>query len=144
MDISTYQLIHKSDFRKLWADMNKKLNQRDINNVRQQIDTLQTKGKTESAIINNLQKRPKLKDRYEAERAYETEKKRLETLRTKELGEKRGLNKFYIILEPNACSLCKKMTENGRRFFTAKQIGDGNKTVVPFHPNCHCHLIPVI
>ena len=138
--MSNYYLVHKNDFKEFW----KKLNQRDINNVRQQINILQTKGDKESTIINNLRKRPKLKDRYEAERVLATESKRLETIRTKELGTKRGLNKFYIILEPSACALCKKMTENGRRFFTTKQIGSGNKTLVPFHPNCSCHLVPVL
>lgn len=137
---STYKLAHKNDFKDFW----KKLSNRDINNVRQQIDTLQAKGDKESTIINNLRKRPKLKDKYEAERAFTTESKRLETLRTKELGIERGLNKFYIILEPGACKKCREITKDGRRFFTAKQIGDGNKTLVPIHPGCHCHLVPVI
>jgi hypothetical protein len=139
MDITTYWLIHKNDFREFF----KRLNQRDIHNVRQQVDVLQARGKKDSSIINSLQRRPKLKEKWEAERAFRTESKRLESIDAKNEAEDRGMDKFYIVLNKDACPACKKLTRNGKRIFTRKEIGKGDTILIPHHPNCKCTLSPV-
>jgi SPP1 gp7 family putative phage head morphogenesis protein len=128
-----------SEFKEFW----KKLSSRDIHNVRQQIDVLEDKGKKDSTIIRNLQKRPKLKEEWQAKRAFETESKRLESIKTKDAADYLGMKSYYVVLDKNACPNCRKLTNNGKKVFTHKQIGDGDKILIPHHPHCRCTLSPV-
>lgn len=128
-----------SPFTEFW----KKLNSRDISNVRQQVDVLESKGKGEKAIIRNLRKRPGLKEEWQAKRAYETESKRLESMEAKKKADYMGMKKFYVVLNKDACDECRRLTDNGKKVFTNRQIGKGTDLLVPHHPNCRCTLSPV-
>jgi hypothetical protein len=138
--MADYNLVHKNDFKEFW----KRLNNRDIHNVRQQVDVLQEKGKADSTIIRNLQKRPKLKEKWQAKRAFVTESKRLQSIDERKSAIDRGVKKFTIILEPNACEKCKAFARGGKRIFTEKGIGKGNEIVIPHHPNCKCQLVAIV
>ena len=134
---SDYVLRNKGNFASFW----KKLNTRDIQNVRQQIDSQQYRGRTDASIISSLQNRPKLAERYQAVRAYRTESKVLETRDLKAVAADKGIRKFKVIPEQGACELCMKLFEGGRRVFTEKTLNKNGKELVPAHPQCRCTLV---
>jgi hypothetical protein len=80
---------------------------------------------------------------WRAQRVYDTESKRSAVVATRQLGKDIGFSEYSVILSPNACHRCKKMTENGRKIFTQKEITKGGYGwFVPFHPNCYCIVVP--
>ena len=88
---------------------------------------------------------PKLSEKWKAERVYFTETKREDTEVVADAGEDLGLDKYRIILSPNACTLCRKKSDNGKKIFTQKDVEkSGYGYFVPWHPNCYCLAIPVL
>jgi len=114
--------------------------------IQNTIAALQKKGLPSSKIIIALQKQnKKLAKRWMAERAFWTEVKAQDTSKVGEIGEEIGFEHYKVILSPNACEICRKKTDNGRKIFTQKDIAkSGYGEFVPWHPNCYCVAIPYV
>lgn len=121
-----------------------KLTQDELMAVRAKIIELQARGLPSSKIITALQKmNAKLMERWKAERAYWTESKRDDTKVVGEAVEDIGLDKYRVILSPDACKECRQKTQNGRKVFKHTDIEkSGYGHVPPFHPNCYCIIVP--
>jgi len=121
-----------------------KLTKGEIVEVREKISQLQSRGLSSSKIISELQKMPKLSERWKAERAYWTESKRDDSELVGDAGEDLGLTEYKVILSPSACPFCVKKTDNGSKIFKQTDIEKGGYGhIPPFHPNCYCITIPV-
>jgi hypothetical protein len=120
------------------------LTKKELVEVQQMIYELQQKGYNSSKIIKALQQvNKKLAEKWRAERTYWTEVKRQETDKIKEAGDALDIKEYYVILSPNACDICKKKSENGRKVFKGTDLQkDGYGHIPPFHPNCYCILVP--
>ena len=129
-------------FREFYKELRfgKKLNQRQIGYVRNQIDALQFGGRSDTSMIRSLRRRKELREKWKAERALQTERVRLSSIEAKEDAKEYGYEKFYVLLEPDACQGCRRFAGNGRRIFTKDDIGSGNNIIIPHHPNCRCQL----
>lgn len=126
-------------FKTFW----KKLTQPELKNIRRQIKDLQDKGVRPSIIESRVQgKRKKLKEDWKAEQVYRTESNRIRSEEVRQKGEKLGIGHYKILLEPNACPLCQKVSGNEKKIFTADQLKK-KKDIVPYmtHPNCRCQLV---
>jgi hypothetical protein len=134
---STHILEHKGDFKNFW----KKLNSRRLQQVQDQIDVRNFSGKPASSTISALQNRSELAERWQAARAYNTETSRLNANELKDIAASKGIQKFKIKIESDACPFCVKETRNGNRIFTADQLDKGQFSWPPLHPNCHCELV---
>jgi len=113
--------------------------------VQDTISKLQSKGYTSTKIITALQKmNAKLSERWKAERAYWTESKREDTTLVADAGDDLGIDKYKVILSPNACKICREKTANGGKIFKTSDIEKaGYGHIPPFHPSCYCILIPI-
>lgn len=114
--------------------------------VRAIIKQLQKAGLSSSKIIKRLQRDvPKLSEEYKASRAYWTTTKELDTHLIAEAGEDLGIDKYRVILSPNACTLCREKTQNGAKVFKQADLEKtGYGQFVPWHPNCYCVAVPTI
>lgn len=123
-----------------------RLTKTELQSVQNKIADLQKKGWISSKIITSIQKmNPKLSERWKAERVYWTEVKRDDTAVVGEAGDDLGIDKYSVILSPNACKTCIKKSDNGRKIFKTSDIEkSGYGHVPPFHPNCYCILVPKI
>lgn len=110
------------------------------------IARLQKRGVPSSKIITALQKaNGKLSERWKAERVFWTETKRDDTDKIGEAGEELDFERYRVILSPNACPVCVRKSDNGRRVFKQQDIEKaGYGHVPPFHPNCYCIIIPTV
>lgn len=121
---------------------NKALTEKELKEIQQFIFELQQKGLPSSKIIAKLQEyNAKLTEKYRAERVFWTEVKRRESNQIAEAGENLELDEYRIILSPHACDKCKKISKNGNRIYTSKEIADAEE-IPPYHPNCYCILVP--
>lgn len=121
-----------------------KLTKAELAAVQKKIAELQEKGLPSEKIISALQKmNEKLSERWKAERAFWTETKRDDTEVVGEASEELGIDKYTVILSPDACEECRHKTENGKKIFKTSDLEkSGYGHVPPFHPNCYCILIP--
>lgn len=112
--------------------------------VQDTITKLQARGYSSTKIITALQNmNKKLSERWKAERAYWTESKREDTELVADAGDDLGIDKYKVILSPNACKICREKTANGGKIFKSSDIEKaGYGHIPPFHPNCYCILIP--
>jgi hypothetical protein len=121
-----------------------KLSQEEIREVQKYIEKLQSQGQKATDIIKKLQNyNDKLSEYYKAKRAFETENKNAQSKEIINSASNLDINKFKVMLNPNACKTCRQKTENGRKIFTEKEItksGFGMRP--PFHPNCTCLILP--
>lgn len=141
------------NFREYWKKQNlglefekARLNKTELQSVHNRIANLQKKGWPSSKIISAIQKmNSKLSERWKAERVYWTEVKRDDTTIVGDAGDDLGIDKYTVILSPNACKTCIKKSDNGRKIFKTSDITKGGYGhVPPFHPNCYCILVPRI
>lgn len=118
----------------------------ELKKVQDVIFELQKKGLPSSKIITELQRvNKKLSERWKAERAFWTEVKRDDTYGVADASDDLGVDKYQVILSPNACRLCRKKTEQGKKVFKGMDLEkSGYGHVPPFHPNCYCILIPEV
>jgi SPP1 gp7 family putative phage head morphogenesis protein len=122
---------------------NKALTEKELKEIQQFIFELQQKGLPSSKIIAKLQEyNTKLTEKYRAERVFWTEVKRRESNQVVEAGENLELDEYRWILSPHACKICRKVSNNGKRIFTAKEVADGQVPPAITHPNCYCILVP--
>lgn len=121
-----------------------RLSKEEIDGVQKLIKEMQAKGKPASVIIAHLQKyNDKLSEYYKAKRAFETENKDLQSKAVIHYADKLDINKFQVLIGPNACPICRKKTDNGQKIFSENEITkDGFGHRPPFHPHCYCVLIP--
>lgn len=121
------------------------LTEKELNDVRWFIEHQRANGVISSAIIKKLQKfNHKLSHPYNAERAYWTEVKRLDTKTILEDAEELDISKFRVSLSPSACELCRQKTGNGKKEFDTSLINkEGYGHAPPYHPNCYCICIPL-
>jgi hypothetical protein len=125
-------------FQEFWKDQfYKSLNIKTLRKIREIIIEMEADRIPSREIISYLQENfSELSELWKAERAYWTEVKKLESNNILNDAEDLGIQKFRIVPSPNACPLCKKVSGNGKRIFTKKEI-DG---VLPIHPNCYCTM----
>lgn len=131
-------------FTKFWREeirFEKKLTSRELNAVRADISRLNSQGKLSSQVISYLQRTfPKLSERWQAERAFWTETKRMQTTEVKNDAEELEIDKFRVLPNINACPLCLRLSGNGKKIFSKKNLDKEP----PYHPNCYCVLLPVL
>ena len=122
-----------------------KLSEKEIHDIQEVIRSMQEKGKSASIIIKYLQDHnKKIAEKYQSERVFYTELKRLDTQQVKTAGKYLDLDQYKVILSPHACEICRKKTDNGKKIFTAKDLAkSGYGQFVPWHPNCYCVAVPV-
>lgn len=134
-------------FKSFWKNfttVEKALSDKELEKVNALIDKLEDARVPSSKIIARLQREfPDLAEQYQAERAYWTESKRRETNMIREGAVDLGIKKFHVVNTPGACVECRKVSGNGDRVYTNKEIAKGGKDLVPVHPNCYCILIPI-
>lgn len=116
----------------------------ELSMVRRTINKYRNAGKPSSYIISKLQEQfGKLSETYKAERAFWTELKRMDTSDVGIASDELKIDKFRVILSPNACPQCRKKTDNGSKVFSGDEMEkDGYGHVPPFHPNCYCIIVP--
>jgi DNA repair exonuclease SbcCD ATPase subunit len=133
--------IGKESFNK-----SEKLTRKEMELARSIIEEDRAKSVMSSKTIEKLQSAlPKLNEEWKAARVYWTETKREDTEIVAEAGEDLGLDKYRVILSPNACPVCEKKTDNGRKVFKQEEIDKaGYGHAPPFHPNCYCFALPVV
>ena len=125
-----------------WKSNTVALTVKELMEARSLIFELQQKGLPSSKIISKLQDwNAKLVERYRAERVFWTETKRRESAQVADAGEELKIDNYRVILSPNACDVCKKISQNGKRIYDSNDIADA-KEIPPYHPNCYCVLIP--
>ncbi|MGH7239179.1 MAG: hypothetical protein ACREHG_03825 [Candidatus Saccharimonadales bacterium] len=138
-------------FKQMWGVLNEgefakaeRLTEKELRQIQETISTMQNKGIASEKIIAALQKAmPKLREKWRAERAFWTESKRSDTQKVGMAAEELDMNKYRVILSPNACHICREKTRNGARVFKSTDLQKtGYGHVPPFHPNCYCILIP--
>jgi hypothetical protein len=121
-----------------------RLSKEEINDIQQLIKKLQKENKPSSVIIKYLQSyNDKISEYYKAKRVFDTETKDLQTESVMRSAESLDINKFQVLLSPDACPTCRAKTQNGRKVFDESEITkDGYGHRPPFHPHCYCTLIP--
>lgn len=138
-------------FKQFWQNLNlpvfektEALTKSELDQVDKKINQLQAKGWPSSKIIKALQDfNPKLSEEYRASAAYWTSVKTADTKAVGQLGEDLGITRYKTVLGPNACKICRRKTENGRKIFKNSDIKkSGWGHVPPFHTNCFCIMIP--
>lgn len=122
------------------------LSVRELKKVQETIATLQKRGLPAYKIINALQRSIKgLSTPYKAKRAFWTELKSMDTQKVLEAGDVLEVDKYRVILSPNACKECREKTSDGDKVFKAEDVNkSGYGNVPPFHPNCFCILVPTV
>lgn len=118
----------------------------ELKKVQTLIASLQKKGLPAAKIISKLQSmNKKLAIRWKAQRAFWTQVKQDDTAIVANASQELGIDKFRVILSPNACKICKQKTNDGSRIFKSEDIEkSGFGHIPPFHPNCYCILVPKI
>lgn len=118
----------------------------ELKKVQETIARLQKKGLPAYKIINSLQRSVKeLSVPYKAKRAFWTELKRMDTEKVLDAGDELDIDKYRVILSPNACKICREKTESGKKIFTSAEVNkSGDGQFVPWHPNCFCIAVPVV
>ena len=136
-----------SNFKQFWNIQTwfekTKLTAEELDEIRDNIQVLEAEGNISSAIIQYLQDNyPKLNERWKAERAYWTESKRIDSVDIKDNSKELGIKKFIIMPNTGACPLCRKVSGNGRKVFTRKELTFKGRGIPPIHPNCYCIILP--
>ena len=121
-----------------------KLSSDEITEARSLIALYNKQQKTATQTIGALQNKfHKLADQRDAARVYWTESKRMDTQATTSLSADLGFDTFKVILSPNACTVCRKKTQNGGKIFKTSELQKaGYGHAPPFHPNCYCIVVP--
>jgi hypothetical protein len=119
-----------------------KLSKVELTEVQQIIHDMQKSGKNASKIIKYLQDHNhKLINKSSAERAYYTERKRMDTLDVIDAGESLDLTKYRVLLSPHACPVCVASFKG--KTFDHSELKKNGVDIIPRHPNCYCCLIPI-
>jgi hypothetical protein len=141
-----HALEDKNRLKKFWQQrFEKKLDREDLESVRFDIKRLQDKGMISSKIIDYLQRSypSNLSERWQAERVYWTETKRMESLMIANDAEDLGIKYFRILPNANACRQCRQFSQDGTKIFTQDQLIKDGKPIVPIHPGCYCLILPL-
>jgi hypothetical protein len=120
-----------------------KLSAKELGELQNIIYRMRKQGKPAMDIISFLQRwNDKLSERWQAKRAFETEDKNIDTTIVLQDAKELDINKFRVLISPDACPECRSKTQNGRKVFSAKELSKGVGSRPPFHPNCYCVLLP--
>lgn len=146
-----------SDFKEFWKIQNQDdesfeksaLTNWQLTKVAEIIRKLQNRGLPAYRIIKRLQTfkalKAKLNPQYRAAAAYWTQVKKDDTHLVANASKDLGVEKYRVILSPNACPICREKTEQGQKVFKSEDVEkSGFGHVPPFHPNCYCILVPKI
>lgn len=125
--------------------VDERLTVKELMKVRDVITTMQKRNLPSGKIIEALQRiNGKLIEKWKAERAYYTEVKRMDTGDVAEAGENLDVKKYRVVLSPNACDVCRKKSDNGRKTFSDSDVQkSGYGEFIPWHPNCYCVVLPI-
>jgi hypothetical protein len=138
--ISIFKTFWKNEVR-----FEKKLTTDELETVRRDILRLTDMNKISSQIIEYLQnKYPKLKEKWQAERVYWTESKRMDSSDVKTDAQEIGLEKFIVMPNTNACELCMKISGGGKKVFKRADMVYKGRAFPPCHPNCLCIVLPYV
>lgn len=122
----------------------KTLSKKELVDIQQKIAQLQKRGYSSTKIIKYLQNHNnKLVEKWQAERAFWTELKDLDTTRVHAAAAELGITRYKAILSPDACPICVGKTRHGVKIFDNDEMTKGAGSVPPFHPNCYCIMVPV-
>lgn len=134
----------KNVFLEFWKQFifEKKLTSAQLEQVRTIIRDLEGQKIPSSKIITTLQEKfPDLAERYQAERAYWTESKKMEVKIIEEGAKELEYKQFKIVPSPGACPLCKHVSGSGDKIFNKSDLKHEGKPIPPIHPNCFCVLL---
>ncbi len=143
----------RNNFNKFWKEKNidydyemfeKRLSVAEIRNIRKLLEELRQKGYTFGQIVDFLRRtRKRLSEKWKAERVVATEEKRSESLSILDSSRALGAKKYRIVINPDACELCRSLTEEGTRIFEEDELYYKGHRIPPFHPFCYCLLNPI-
>jgi uncharacterized ParB-like nuclease family protein len=131
-------------FKSWW--ISKKMTPSEVQSAQGDIRAAFEDKKPARGIIGALQTKypAKLPEKWQAERVFRTEAKKIESDAIKEDAEVMEIDKFQIILSPDPCPLCRSVTGDGDRIFDKSQLSIKGREIPPIHPNCRCILLPLV
>lgn len=122
----------------------KSLSQTELKTIREFIKQSELEGRSTQSIIEWLRKRYTDNNlKWEAERIYWTESKRIERDSILQDAKALGITKFRIVPSPNACPVCLAFSDSGNRVFDRSNIIYKGHAAPPVHPNCNCLVVPL-
>lgn len=129
-----------NEFETFW----KKLNGKELKNIRAQIKEWNDERVGQKNMVNRLSRdRKKLSEKWKATRVVRTEEKKIQTKEVRDAGKKFGKEHFKILLSPNACALCHKVTGEEQKIFSKDAMKYKGHLIPPIHPNCTCRAVIV-
>jgi len=123
-----------------------KLTDAQVRQVRSIITKMSEEGKMSSEIIAHLQNKfSKLSEKWKAERAFWTEKKRIDATDIKDKAEDLDFERFRILPNTGACPECIRFSNNGKKIFNSRaDMVYKGRPAPPIHPGCYCLVLPVV